>query len=167
MRATLIKIFALILYSTVAIAQDLPDAPQPQPAATCGPKWAGGCWDYSAARRSNWAVIKDPYFWGPTAVDGLATAYDATVTRYGLDHSACHERNSDLGSDPSTGKIVGINLLVWGATTGFRFVALKVIPKDSHSRLVWIPRALSIGTVARSAQVHIMAANSWFSSGCL
>jgi hypothetical protein len=156
-------------------AQSLPDAPstaqppqaKPVRVSHCGPSFLGGCWDVHAPRRSNWTVIKDPYFWGPTAADAIFTSLDGAVTSYGLSHSPCEEANHDLGSHPSDARIAGINALMFGATTGFRFAALKAIPKDSHSRWAWIPRAFSIGTAARSAQVHISGAMSWFSSGCL
>ena len=165
---TLSKVFAVFLYSVLAFAQpDAPSTSQPPAAATCGPKWAGGCWSYHSPHPSNFEVMKDPYFWGPTAADAVVTAFDGAVTAYGLGHSNCTEANTDLGSNPSDAKIAGINALMFGVTTAFRFVALKAVPKDSHSRWVWIPRAMSIGTAARSAQVHMQGGISWFTLGCI
>lgn len=157
----------LILLVAIGVAQAPPDHPQAQPVPTCGPKFLGGCFDVHAPRRSNWEVVKDPYFAGPTIADALVTSLDGAVTSYGLSHSPCEEANHDLGRHPSDAKIAGVNALIFGVTTGFRFAALKAIPKDSHSRWVWIPRGLSVFTAARSAQVHISGAMSWFTSGCL
>lgn len=162
--------FLWILLISSCFPQNLPDSPssiQNPEVKTCGPKWAGGCWDYHAARRSNWEVVKDPYFFGPTLADALVTSFDGAVTAYGVNNSPCAEANHDLGPHPSNLRIAEVNGLIFGVTTGFRFLAMKAVPKDNHSRLVWIPRVFSIGTAARSAQVHIHGAMTWFRSGCL
>lgn len=142
----------------------LPDAPS---AKTCGPKWAGGCWNPLAPRRSNYSVLRDPYFWAPTAADGIFLALDATVTSRGLDDHLCTEANPDMGPHPSNARIAGVSAAYFVGGSLIRFFVLKTIPADSHSKLVWLPRAISIGTAVRSGYVHVSGARKWFTDGCL
>lgn len=148
-------------------AIDAPSAVRrPHEVVGCGPKWMGGCYVYGQSR-TNMETIANPYFLWPTVADGIFTSLDAAVTVYGLSHSQCEESNTDLGRHPSNLKIAGVNALIFGVSTGFRFAAIKVIPENSKSKLAWIPRAFSVGSAVRSGVVHVRGVRSWFTEGCI
>lgn len=139
------------------------DETQLQSASTCGPKWLGGCYDYSAPKKTTWQVVKDPYFIWPTVVELGFFAWDVTVTQEGISNG-CLERNNDLGERPSLGRTILIGGALEGATIGFRFVALKIVPQGKKS---WIARGTAIGLSVISVGKHVHGINAWYQSGCL
>lgn len=161
----MIKFLAVILLVTSLRAQTLPDAPEPQ--KNCGPKWAGGCWDYSAPHPSNWEVIKSPLFIWPTTAEWLAAGFDLGVTWRGLQEHKCVERNPVYGPHPNLTDLALTNLAAHGAITGLRFVMLKSIHKNEQSKWRRIPQIVAVGGGFGSAALQVRSGLSWFQNGCL
>lgn len=99
----------LILGLTISAgAQTLPDAPQPQPkpyrptSTGCGPRWAGGCWDYSHPTLSVRDTFKSKQFWIPIALGDGAYWADALESRAAIKRG-CIEGNADLPANPTVG----------------------------------------------------------------
>lgn len=118
----------MILASGLAVAQSLPDAPSPQPSATCGPSWLGGCWDIHQPQLGYGETFKSPSFYVPFFGLLAANAIDIEATRA----SGCGEAH-DFGRKPSRLSQYGQDFAADAAVGALAFFMkrahFKVIPE--------------------------------------
>lgn len=92
---------------TLTLAPEVPDAPDPQPAA-----------EPSRIQVRSWHdTLHGKLFWAEHGTWLLATVADAEVTHEGIARHVCTEGNPELPSHPSRGQLYRYDLSFWGGFT--------------------------------------------------
>lgn len=139
----------------------LPDTPvrqEPAPAAEpkCGPKWAGGCWDYSHKQLTWKQALTSKQFLIPNLVYQGASWFDSIVTVEGIKHGKCLESNTDLPRRPGLGDVT----IDWARTdllmSGFNLAMVKLNRRFTNY--------VNFGTSGYGAAIHFKGGITWLTT---
>lgn len=111
-------LITFLCLATLAVAQELPDNPQPQPKQKSE-------WQSQLTSRTWHETFTGKTFWFVHGLYLTTWVIDAEVTHQGLAHHKCTEANGNLPAYPSRGQLYRLNLIQFGAVTGIDLLLRK------------------------------------------
>lgn len=148
------KLNLLLSLVLCGMAWGQPDAPKPQPPPEkhCGPRWAGGCWDYGHRNLTVAQTFKSPWWYGPTVIWVASAAIDSGISYTHLS-SVCSEGNADLPPYPSIGQYAEEF-----AKTDLPLIAFGWAITKLNRR---VPHYIYIGMTTYATTLHARGAYAW------